>query len=659
MGKKKRREQAEETRRRRELERLQATVEEQQASAPSSPGKLSPSSPPGKLPLSPPSGELPSSILPGQLPPFLPLRDKPVASEADRLWHQFEGADLEGKVSLFSSMLEAGELDDEYAFEMLGGIRAQLDLRDPQARARYAGLVDRLRQQAPDLYEQSASYYNEVLIYDAVTDGRWEALPELLAPFAENPNLDMFAIVVDRLMYHGQTRSLIQTMARAWPQVSKSADLLPWAIEEFAGQLMNLHLFDYLKTAPAPRADDPALLEATAPYGEWREGWLEQFIPRLSAPAPSAWQPADFGEAVDADQWHDNLHHLLAEFVADRRRAGVPDSRGYMAWAQLAEVLERQFAATSMPRSEREGKRGKGKTRGLARSAVSSSPLVPRYQAMDEGLVDLFHFLGAQPYRAAAVVELLPAYLHFLARLGLLHPTEMDAAIQELQPLKKQGAQVIEHYGGDLRAVDTVVAAWSEEALSALRDDPALAAARATPPAPPTPPLEKPAPRPGALQTYTFKVTYLQDPDVWRTIEIAGHQTLDDLHGAIQDAVDFDRDHLYSFYMSNRAWDESTEYAHPSAKGPSAARVKIGDLNLRTRQRFLYLFDYGDEHRFEVQLVGVNPDAPKGKYPRVVERNGENPPQYGEWDEDEEEWDEGDEEWDEDEEEWDEDEEET
>jgi hypothetical protein len=128
---------------------------------------------------------------------------------------------------------------------------------------------------------------------------------------------------------------------------------------------------------------------------------------------------------------------------------------------------------------------------------------------------------------------------------------------------------------------------------------------------------------------YTFKVTYLRNPDVWRTIEVGADQTLDDLHHAILEAVDFDPDHLYSFYLSNRAWDQSSEYAHPHADGPSAARVKIGDLNLRTKQRFLYLFDYGDEHRFEVQVIDVNPEAAKdGDYPRIVEVHGANPVQY-------------------------------
>lgn len=166
-------------------------------------------------------------------------------------------------------------------------------------------------------------------------------------------------------------------------------------------------------------------------------------------------------------------------------------------------------------------------------------------------------------------------------------------------------------------------------------------------------------PSAGMIQVYTFKVTYLNAPGIWRVIEIPADRTLDDLHAAIQHAVDFDFDHLYSFFLSGRAWDEDSEYASPGAEGRSAARVRLRDLNLRVNQRFLYLFDYGDEHRFEVKLVDVNPNAPKGAYPRVVERHGKNPPQYPEWeDEDEEEdweeWEEGEEEeeaWDE-EEEW-------
>jgi hypothetical protein len=95
--------------------------------------------------------------------------------------------------------------------------------------------------------------------------------------------------------------------------------------------------------------------------------------------------------------------------------------------------------------------------------------------------------------------------------------------------------------------------------------------------------------------------------------------------------MNFDEDHLYSFYMSGKAWDETTEYSSPQGEGRSAASVKIRDLHLRMKQRFLYLFDYGDQHEFGVQLEATNPAAPKGRYPKIVERQGKSPKQYPDW----------------------------
>ncbi len=565
----------------------------------------------------------------------------------DELWESFEKAKPGDKAAIFLNALEAGKLDGDDAFEMLSEIYSTLDPRAPADRARYIELVKQLHQQAPPLYERSFGFYQSTLINLVIADGRWEALPELMSLFVEKPehDIDAFFRVVDMLLYHGQVQILLQAMAQMWPTLSKSDAITPWGIDEFIGIILELHLFDHLEKNPQP--DVAALRETTAPYGKWKEGWLEWALPHLSAPMPSSWQPSDFGEAVDADRWQENLNGLLLEFIADRRRADVPYSRSDMAWAQLAQTLERQWATPAPKRGKRSGK---AKKHARTVRVTPASPLIPRYQTLEKTLVELFPFLAAQPYKAAALMELLPAYLHFLARLGLIHPTEMDAALAELQPLMKHVPRILEDCDTDPRAVDTVVAAWSNEALNSLRDDPALAQARANPPAPPPEPPKPPARRTAAIQTYTFKVTYLRDPDVWRTIEIAENQTLHDLHDAIQEAVDFDADHLYSFYMSGKAWDSETEHASPYADSrSSAARVRIGDLGLRMKQRFLYLFDYGDEHHFEVQLVGINPDAPREQYPRVVERHGKNPPQYGlDWEEDE--WDE-EEDWDE--EDWD------
>jgi hypothetical protein len=61
--------------------------------------------------------------------------------------------------------------------------------------------------------------------------------------------------------------------------------------------------------------------------------------------------------------------------------------------------------------------------------------------------------------------------------------------------------------------------------------------------------------------------------------------------------------------------------------------VQVGLLELKVGQKFLYLFDYGDNHEFDVTLLSIDPQAKKGKYPRVVGKQGESPPQYPDYDE--------------------------
>ncbi|MBX3011778.1 MAG: hypothetical protein KF832_09750 [Caldilineaceae bacterium] len=65
------------------------------------------------------------------------------------------------------------------------------------------------------------------------------------------------------------------------------------------------------------------------------------------------------------------------------------------------------------------------------------------------------------------------------------------------------------------------------------------------------------------MRTYTFHVTIPGHGRVWRKLELAADATLEGLHYAIQDAYAFDADHLYSFFMSGKAWDNSTEYTLP------------------------------------------------------------------------------------------------
>lgn len=71
-----------------------------------------------------------------------------------------------------------------------------------------------------------------------------------------------------------------------------------------------------------------------------------------------------------------------------------------------------------------------------------------------------------------------------------------------------------------------------------------------------------------------------------------------------------------------------------------AADTTLDSLGLHKGQKFLYLFDYGDEWRFNVKVHAFNPSAPEDlDYPVLVEAVGDSPPQYPDWDEEDEAWD--------------------
>jgi hypothetical protein len=114
-----------------------------------------------------------------------------------------------------------------------------------------------------------------------------------------------------------------------------------------------------------------------------------------------------------------------------------------------------------------------------------------------------------------------------------------------------------------------------------------------------------------------------------RVIEIDSAATLEDLHLAIQDAVDFDNDHLYEFYYAR------TERSHDRVRfddgnGELFSRTVASMFPPPKDRKLFYLFDYGDSWRFRVEKARTAPHEPLVgvKYPRLVESTGDNPEQY-------------------------------
>ena len=136
---------------------------------------------------------------------------------------------------------------------------------------------------------------------------------------------------------------------------------------------------------------------------------------------------------------------------------------------------------------------------------------------------------------------------------------------------------------------------------------------------------------------YAFKVSLKDAPRIWRKIEVRGDQTLHQLHKAIFNAFERFEEHLYAFFLSNKPWDSSTQYGlpDPESEARSAKRTKIDSLGLQVKKKFLYVFDFGAEWWHSIELLSVREEEVVGKYPRIIESQGEAPPQHSPYDEEE------------------------
>jgi len=88
-------------------------------------------------------------------------------------------------------------------------------------------------------------------------------------------------------------------------------------------------------------------------------------------------------------------------------------------------------------------------------------------------------------------------------------------------------------------------------------------------------------------------------------IKISKKDSLYDLHAKILSANKWQPEHSFSFFMSDKFWDDEKEYAGDSfSEGKS--KIKLEKLNLKNGDTFLYLYDYGDENRFKISVSSIS-----------------------------------------------------
>ncbi len=138
-------------------------------------------------------------------------------------------------------------------------------------------------------------------------------------------------------------------------------------------------------------------------------------------------------------------------------------------------------------------------------------------------------------------------------------------------------------------------------------------------------------PPPAALDT-SYRLQVRLAGGRWRAeIVLGATHSLDNLHLLLQRVLNWDDAHLYAFYLSGRPFDRLTAVACPMAgdSPPATDEVTLGHIDPAPGQRLLYLFDFGDEWRFELTVTERTVGQGVAGPPLCFATSGPPPLQYG------------------------------
>lgn len=123
---------------------------------------------------------------------------------------------------------------------------------------------------------------------------------------------------------------------------------------------------------------------------------------------------------------------------------------------------------------------------------------------------------------------------------------------------------------------------------------------------------------------------------VVRKIKIAGTRSLYQFAETITGAFGFSFDHAFGFYDNfgnlrdakkiYELFVDAGEEASPTAQG--VKKTKISQTFIKPGDKMLFLFDYGDEWRFTVELKEIRKTEEKESEPVILESTGKAPAQY-------------------------------
>lgn len=130
------------------------------------------------------------------------------------------------------------------------------------------------------------------------------------------------------------------------------------------------------------------------------------------------------------------------------------------------------------------------------------------------------------------------------------------------------------------------------------------------------------------MAIYRFRVTFEDDEDVYREIDMPAKATFFELHQAIHKATGYTADISSSFYVSNDQWRKGTEIAYlPTERKRNQGVLTMEDIRLRKfiddpHQKFYYVYNFDRPYDFHVELIKILTEEDGKEYPSIYKTVG-------------------------------------
>jgi hypothetical protein len=105
-------------------------------------------------------------------------------------------------------------------------------------------------------------------------------------------------------------------------------------------------------------------------------------------------------------------------------------------------------------------------------------------------------------------------------------------------------------------------------------------------------------------------------PLIWRRVLVRGDTTIAALHATLQHVLGWTDEHLHRFVIHGRAYGVARLGGISFRDDPQ--HVRLDDLGLRARERFLYEYDFTDGWQHDVWVEQIVPLEPSQWYPVCI-----------------------------------------